>query len=298
MSPQEAADRIVEAASVTREDISRAKGFILGSLASETYTLAEEWLKAQGAVAPRDVHLDSAAVDDELALIAKSCSLRMALYQAVWELVSSSDLLLAGETAMWTAQATWRTSHGGAGLLLDRLTCPYPSRVRRPPLSNQPPQDVDVFLKDLNAGLHAGVHEAVKQSLTCFRRGLFLPSLAMLAAALEAAWIECGNAVAANLMDARLQSTLADQFTSLSKKVTETRKALDSAQGKAILTAAGVTKPRLDDAVIWTSVLRERRNALHWGKAKSFVADHGDAAGLLLGAPMHLGTLEAIRNAC
>ncbi len=298
MSLQEAADRIVKAVCVTREVISRAKGFVLETAESETDTLAQLWLKAQDALASRELHLDSAAVDDEIALFAKSCSLRMALYQAVWELVTSAELLLAGETLMWTAQATGRTSHGAGGLPLDRLECPYPKSVRRAPLPNQPPQDVDVFLKDLDVGLHPGVREAIKQSLACFHRGLYLPSLAMLGAGVEAAWIECGFAVAAKLADTKLQSNLADQFISLSKKVTETRKSLDTAQAKALLKTAGVTKSRLDDAEIWTTVLRERRNALHWGKAKSFVADHGDAAGLLLGVPMHLGTLEAIRNAC
>lgn len=298
MSPEEAAHRITQAVSVTREDISRAKSFVLQTPNSDTEALARQWLNAQAAVASRDIYLDSPAAEDEIALFSRSCSLRMALYQAVWELISCADLLLSGETTIWTAQATWRTSHGGGGIPLDHLLCPYPRSVRLPPLLNQLAHDVDVFLKDLDPSLHAGVREAIKQALGCFRRGLYLPSVVMLSAGVEAAWIECGNAVAAKLGDAKLQTTLASQFTSLSKKVSETRKALDTPQGKTLLTAAGLSRPRVDDAEVWTTVLRERRNALHWGKSKSFVADHGDTAGLLLGASTHLATLEAIRNAC
>ena len=298
MSPQEAADQIIEAVSVSREDICRAKGFILETPESDTDALAEGWLKVQDAVAPTEVHLDAGAADDVLALLSKSCSLRMAFYQAIWELGSSADLLLGGQTSMWGARATWRTDHGAGGLPLSRLVCPYPTNAWRPPLPNQRPQDVDVFLNSLGAGLHAGIREAIKQSLSCYRRGLYLPCLVMLGAGVEAAWIECGSAVAKKLGDARLESTVADPFVGLSRKVAQTTRSLDSAQAKVLLRSAGVSKSRLDDAEVWTTALRGRRNALHWGNAKSFIAESADAEGLLLGAPFHVGTLEAIRNAC
>ena len=44
--------------------------------------------------------------------------------------------------------------------------------------------------------------------------------------------------------------------------------------------------------------LRERRNALHWGKAKSYIADHAETGTLLMPATQHLKTLEAIRASC
>ena len=41
-----------------------------------------------------------------------------------------------------------------------------------------------------------------------------------------------------------------------------------------------------------------RRNAQHWGKTKSFIADHAETGTLLMGAPQHLKTLETIRASC
>lgn len=298
MSPEEAGRQITDAAVVTREDISRAKSFVFQAENLATDALADQWLASQGAVASREIHLDSAVAVDEIALFSTSCRLRMALYQALWELVSCAELLPSGETAMWAAQATWRTRHGGGGIPLQRLSCPYPRSTQRTPLASQPVKDVDIFLKDFDSGLHAGVREAVKQSLACFRRGLYLPSIAMLAAGVEAAWSECGAAVATCLADAKLQSALLSPVSSVGKKITETRRALDTHQGKSVIAAAAISRSRIDDAELWTTVLRERRNALHWGKAKSFLADHNDAADLLLGAATHLATLEAIRKAC
>jgi len=146
--------------------------------------------------------------------------------------------------------------------------------------------------------LHGGIREAIEQALLCFRRGLYMPATAMLAAAAEATWTECGAAVAKKLANAKLDATVSDPYASISKKVAEIRKALEAADGKELLKAAGRGGADVVNAEVWTTALRDRRNALHWGKAKSFVADHSETASLLMGAPLHVGTLEAIRAAC
>ena len=120
----------------------------------------------------------------------------------------------------------------------------------------------------------------------------------MLAAGAEATWIECGTAVAMKLGDTKLQSVVADPFVSLSRKITELRKALENPTGRNLLKTAGSNSAKVTDAEIWTTTLRERRNAVHWAKAQSFIAHHSDASSLLLAAPLHLSTLEAIRSAC
>ncbi len=125
-----------------------------------------------------------------------------------------------------------------------------------------------------------------------------MPATVMVAAAAEATWIECGAAVAAKLGNTKLEGIINDQYSSVSKKVAEIRKALEHASGKTLLKAAAQTNAKLDQAEVWTTVLRDRRNALHWGKAKSFIADHAETASLLMAVPLHIGTLEAIRGAC
>jgi hypothetical protein len=55
---------------------------------------------------------------------------------------------------------------------------------------------------------------------------------------------------------------------------------------------------RTHTAEDWAAVLRDRRNALHWGKNKSLTAEHADTGTLMMAAPMHMKTLEAIRLAC
>jgi hypothetical protein len=160
-------------------------------------------------------------------------------------------------------------------------------------------QDVDVFLSGVNCkSLHEGIREAVAQALTCFRRALYMPATAMLAAAAEATWTECGRAVAKNLGNASLEKTLINPREGIGKKVAATRKALEHGNATALLTAAAQPLAKVVDAESWTTILRDKRNALHWTKAKSFVVAHSDTANLLMAAPLHLGTLAAILAAC
>ncbi len=118
----------------------------------------------------------------------------------------------------------------------------------------------------------------------------------LMAAAAEATWTECGIAVAKQLSSTKLAATVSDPYASISKKVAEIQKTLQTPDGKVLLKKAGRSSVDVDNAQIWTTNLRERRNALHWGKAKSFVADHSETASLIMGAPLHIGTLEAIRT--
>ncbi len=207
--------------------------------------------------------------------------------------------VLPGPPTSWEASLASRTSHYGSAIPLKKVRCSFPQTVERTPFSSGPPTDPDIFLDGTGCStLHPGIPEAIKQALECFRRGLYMPATAMLAAAAEAAWTECGAAVAMKLASTKLDGIINDQLASISKKVMEIQKALEQPDGKVLLKAAGVTIPKVNDAEVWTTALRDRRNALHWGKAKSFVADHSETGTLLMAAPLHLGTLESIRTAC
>jgi hypothetical protein len=248
---------------------------------------------------PQEVNTAAANVEELLLLIARAYSLRAAFYQAVLELSISGDLVLLEPPNLWEPSLGYNTARERGGIDFRNFHFVQPLRFGRLPLPNDVTTDPDVFLMGIDrATLHLGIHEAIQQSLDCFRRGLYMPSTAMLAAGAEAAWTECGTEVARHLSNSKLDAIMTDPYASISKKVAETRKALEHGDAKTLLKAAGRMSANIDEAHVWTTVLRDRRNALHWGKAKSFVANHSETASLLMGAPLHLATLEAIRSAC
>jgi hypothetical protein len=299
MSPEDAGTQITAALAVTREDIARAKAWLAASAGGRTEELIETWLSEQRFAVPKEVNTDLPNCGELLLPIARAYSVRLAFYQAVWELVSAGALIPAGTPSSWEASLASRTSHGGCGIPLKSIRCSFPQAIERMPLAPGVPTDPDVFLQGINcATLHPGIREAIAQALGCFRRGLYMPATVMLAAAAEATWTECGVAVAKKLGNAKLDGVVSDPLASIAKIVTETRKALEQPDGKVLLKAAGQHIAKVSDAEVWTTALRDRRNALHWGKAKSFIADHSETGTLLMGSPLHLGTLEAIRAAC
>jgi hypothetical protein len=300
MSINEAATKeILSGIVVTREDIARAKDWLLKRAGGPTNNLADQWLSEQKLTVPKEVTTDSPNSGEALAQVARAFSVRLAFYQAVWELVSAGELIPASSPVSWIASVGFRTSNYGSGMSPDSLSCSYPATIECMPLSTRPSSDADIFLRGIDCEqLHSGILEAIDQSLGCFGRGLYMPATVMLAAAAEATWIECGVAVAKKLANKKLDGVMNDQFASISKKVTEVRRTLEQAGGKALLKVAGQHIANINNAELWTTTLRDRRNALHWGKAKSFIADHSETGTLLMAAPLHLGTLEAVRLAC
>jgi hypothetical protein len=299
MNINDATRLLEESVKVTREDIARAKAWLVQGKGGTTRQLVEKWLTLQQEMVPSNASVDLNADDsaEQIAKFARAFSLRLAFHQAQWELIAAGDLFPCDSFDNWQASLGYRDQRHSAGLDIKGIGCPFPKAVVHPPLATKFPTDPDIFLNGLeSADLHDGILEAIEQALLCFRRGLYMPATVMMAAAAEAIWTECGITVAKKLSSVKLDATVMDPFASISRKIAEIQKTLRAPDGKVLLKKAGRSPADLDSAEIWTTNLRERRNALHPGKAKSFVADHSETASLMMGAPLHIGTLEAIRT--
>jgi hypothetical protein len=305
ISDEEAARLFHDSAQVHREDIARAKAFVLAQAHRESGTnaLASEWVDAQVGRLSQEVRVDSDDAPEKFRLHGQSFGLRLSFLQGVWELISAGQLLPAGETLECRPPGiSLHSPHGAHGLTVTRRTCPYPQQIYLPPLSKAAAtSDVDLLLNGQDcAELHEGVREALRLSVDCLRRDLYLPAIAMLAAAAEAQWVECGRAVASSTQPPaqKLRDAIDDPHSGIGKTVAQLcGHLIGKGPGSDIRRAAHVTDAQLLEAQGWTLVLREHRNALHWGKAQSFTKSYAETAALLLAAPIHFGVLEALRRA-
>jgi hypothetical protein len=299
MFDSQAAEFVQSKILLLREDVARAKNWLLGKPGGGTDELAVQWLSSHQLCEPAEIDGTSSEVEEALKSLARAISLRLSFYQAVAELVGEGVMIAAYYPKRWDAAVVYR-SRGYRGALTFRgIGCSYPERIERSPFGSDAILDVDVFLQGIDCtSLHSGIVEAIEQALGCLRRGLYMPSIAMLAAGAEATWHECTEAVAKNQGVSKLTTMANDPHTGIGILVGETIKALSHGNAKPLLQSAGVSINHVRDAELWTTTLRDRRNALHWGRAKSFIANHSDTSTLLLAAPMHFKTLEAIRLAC
>jgi hypothetical protein len=183
MSPDEASKQILSALAVTREDIARAKNWLMKSRTGRIQELVEEWLNEQKLIVPKEVNTDLPNCGELLVPIARAYSVRLAFYQAVWELVSMAELIPAEGFTSWEASLAYRTSNYAGGIALRAVRCSFPQAIERIPFASAPSTDPDIFLEGVNCKqLHSGILEAIEQALACFRRGLYMPATAMLAA--------------------------------------------------------------------------------------------------------------------
>jgi hypothetical protein len=161
MSPEEAGKQITAALAVTREDIARAKSWLMSSEGGRTHELVEEWLAEQKVIVPKEVNTDQPNCGELLVPIARAYSIRLAFYQALWELVSACELVPSGTPSAWEASLASRTSHHGCGIPLKTVRCSFPDAIERMPLSLGVPSDPDIFLQGINCQtLHDGIREA------------------------------------------------------------------------------------------------------------------------------------------
>ena len=299
MFPEDAAKVVIGHLTVAREDIARAKSWLVRAPGSNVNGMVDEWMREQKIAEIRQANTDSDDCRDILASVAKAYSVRLAFYQAIWELIATGVLIPSAPPGRWQPSLEYRTSHCAGGIPLSSVGCPHPERIERLPYAVSEPADPDIFLQGIDcATLHSGIVEAIEQALTCFRRGLYMPATAMLAAAAEATWTELGNAVEKIASDPKLTATMGDPHSGIARIVSGVRKALEHKNSKPILQAAGISIHNVTEAEVWMTTLRERRNALHWGKAKSFIANHAETGTLLMAAPQHLKPLESIRASC
>ena len=290
---------VKDAVSVRREDIALAKQFILKDGYFGTDGILSRWFTPLKFQTPDWIVAPSPELQDTICSIARGYSLRLALYQAIWELIASGEVAPLAVAKVWVPEIGYQIHNMRSKMQIESVKTYYVPEILRLPRAEGIATDTDIFLQGIDCTtLDPGIREAIDQALSCFRKGLYMPATAMLAAGVEGTWTECGLAVAKNLSNTKLEALVTEQLTGIGKIVLETRKALEDGNAKSLLKAAGQSVSKVLEAESWTTVLRDRRNALHWGKQKSFVADHSGTAALLMATPIHLGTLEAIRTAC
>ena len=305
MGPDEAARFISERVRVDRVDIVTAKAFVLNASEVDTMRLADAWVNERIGMLGKKVRLDADQPERVLEEHSKAIALRLACFQGIWELVASGLLFPAGPSAGWTAQLGWETPRGGGGLSLDHIRFNYLEKVVRP-LTEAPSTlaDADLFLRELDLpDLEQGVSAALALAVSCLRRDLFVPALAMLAAAAEGAWIESGKALveAATRQDRAVQKArdvLTDDLAGIGQKVqVVTDLYIRQDLFQEVRRRSEVSVSQLQEVASWTSVVRDSRNVLHWGRAAAIRNDYAKTASLLMAAVQAMKTLESIRLA-
>jgi hypothetical protein len=304
---------------VTRVMVTVAKAFILKNFDMFTERMQVAFLQHMGAqpISELVIH-NSVALEPQIDVTAKWISCQLAFAEALWALIHQGVIHFKQDNLRdirpkqsWTTVVKGRGGNSGGWNFNDTWIV-VPSIIRLAPSANgQPPQplsDDDLYLQELNiTDLHPGIEEFLRQAVQCFRHELYLPCLAMLASASEGAWIELGySLLKVDPTNPNLTPKQRDEYrdiltspgASIVKKMEVVVQLYDRQDiFGAVKQNSGYGPDQLKQVSLWSHVVRDARNAVHYGSDPAIEYHYENVAALLLGAHMSFRVLYAIHRA-
>lgn len=307
MQDTEAKKIILELAKVERADVVDAKNYLAG-LNGEIVVRDEAKKRADQVVGPPEgeMPLWQENPTPTLTQFARHVSVQLAVFKAAWELVSAGIMLPAAQTSTWAPPVGWTTVRPGSGGYrsgeeLKELLASYPEKLIRPSWLKDKTllSDGDLYLLTLDAtGLHQGIKDALGQAVRCFAAGLHVPTVAMLDAASEGAWVEAGMALTrkapTDAAGAKLSTTLGDPGKSVRTKMAAVCSYFESR--KDLQSACGIAPAQLRETLQWSGLVRDARNVLHWNVSATIPNDYTTVSTLMLAALNHIKRLHVLAS--
>jgi len=243
---------------------------------------------------------DQQVPEEEIDKIARALERQLAFEEAVWGLIGEAILLPLGHTGERAAQVGWRFGNNAGGWSLPSYMIVMPGKVKLAGSFQDAGGGMlgspDLFLLDLKASdLTAGVEESLRLAVACLRRDLFMPAIAMLGRASEGAWIELGRVLAVRSTTPsgrKLSELVEDPRQSAAKKMDSISKFAETAP----TTVLGPDLYRIHEALTWSHLVRDARNAIHYSHEPATLLTFETVAALLLAGAQHIRTLFSIRT--
>lgn len=310
---------IYDEVNVTRSIVILAKKYIL-QLNSTHINISSElpkFLKLHGYEHPGIVNIHDSLFDEkQITRVAGYFSYSIAFSESILELIHSNYLIGTGQlfpydNSLYTIQ--WTTVvHGGgtsSSWNFSNLITSVPSSLKRA-LSFKKENfvlfDADLYITELNiSNAHLEVIEALKDTIDCFKNELYRPSLTMLGKVVEGAWIEMGISLANYAIkqnhDKEKNEALIeylqgpDGFNKKVEKVVNLYSSHHKDWFGDLRKKSGIQISHLVEIRIWTDVVREARNAIHFGAVPTTPNTFEKASTLLLAGSKNLQTLYKLK---
>jgi hypothetical protein len=316
MRPEEAEKLFKSSIIVHRQDITLAKDFLLKLPRSEKHRfddLLSRFSRLRGFNPPQRISLRPDLDKSGFTQAIGDLISKFALAEATWGLIHDGILMHSGQVTQLSTQVQWTTvvdgSGNSGGWSFDEYTTYVPVNFSFTPshrvvTNEEVLTDPDLFIMEAGIdGADPEISEAVEDSVRCFRNNLYRASAILLGKAMEGAWIELGLAFAkaiptdTDFKVSKFTEMISDD-SPLAKKLDEIKKLYTNRKELVaqILKNAEVRPSDLDQILIWSEVLRDARNAIHFGAKPSIPNSYEKVAVLLLAGAKSLSTLYRIKR--
>jgi hypothetical protein len=310
-------EAVLQAISVTPQKVAVAKAIILEHANShhEIQVFIDAVLKAMKVALPQEIHChadyDSTA---QIRSLADAISWQLACGEAVISLLNCGHVVLIAEEYRklkfgCRTSTGWHESPNQRGsITFDSLAMFVPAQVRlASSIDGQKDQILmhpDLYLQTLNIRtMHPEITSAFKEAVQCFRHEFYGASVALLGKASEGAWIELGasliNAVpfAERSPFEKQRKILEDPRDGAAKKMDAVLKIFENqAVFDSLARDSGVSLNSLRTVWVWSDVVRNSRNTIHFGVSPAVPVGYEMVAYLLLAAISNVQVLYKLKE--
>jgi hypothetical protein len=312
-SPADIEQSIRQNIEVTPQLVLMAKAYLAEDGIVDIRAGEQAFVERVGAAIRLPVVIHSSAdTDAVIRTVARYLSAKIALGEAAWGLLGAGALVpLPGGWEPPRMAVGWTTVSEGNGQSsswsFDDLAVPHPGKLSIAPSRKRgvlPAHltDPDMFVDAIDVEVHPVIEESIRSAVLCLRADLYLPALAMLSKACEAAWMLVGVRLAerapASLSAAKRLGKDLEAGTVTFAKLLDRVVAVYERQEefRTLARRSGVSLEDVRGFRAWSNVVRESRNVLDPLNVTAIPTTYETTAAIFLGAPEVFRGLQAIAD--
>ncbi len=316
MNANEAEAEIRSRTNVTNQIVTFAKAFLYNLNGVGPYNpsnLIREFTKNQEYSLPDKVVLDP-SVDPypSIEQTAGYARCTMALAEAIWALIYNGYFWYFGPIEQGRIDQQWTTVVPGgsgttSGWTFNDLRYDLPRELWKTPSHRADKLEIltdpDIFLNKVNIpNADKEVIEAIGDAILCFKYGLYRAAVTMLGKAMEGAWIEMGRSITKASLQGderkeRIIQKLQDDSESVPAKI---KQVLDIYKNRdlcgEIIKATEIPSNSMESIVVWSNVLREARNTIHFGVTPTIPNSYEKVSVLLIDGAKNFSQMYRIKD--
>ncbi len=315
MREQQFKEAVLQYVVVSNPLILLAKQFLVSQIdeVTDTKNLLEIFTSMHGKSNPGTISFYDSPTHEQIKQTAQYISYGLAYCEAVWSLIHSGYYYGSLDRHYHFRPDIKYThlQHNGSSnlsIIFDNasLLIPHILVIQFSKRKKDGPEFVlfnpEIYANEIGSNIHKDVHEALEDSISCFRQELYRPAVTLLGKAVEGAWVELGislyNYADDQIKGAEKQKEKLKNESNFMNRIQHVISLYESRQDIFIevIKQTGVKPHQLKEIYFWSDVVRDSRNAIHYGIHPKIPNTYEKTAVLLMSASSHLKTLYHLKN--
>jgi hypothetical protein len=314
MIRQQFQQNVLQLIDVNNSIILQAKKYLvsLNDVVIDTNDTLKKFVSICGKPNLETISFTNSPTQTQIEQTAQYISFGYAFCEAVWSLIHNGYFTGTMDQQPYSFTPVFRFEHvynnGSStdsvsfnGVSTPRLLIIMPSKRKK--VSNEFVLfDPELYASGIGRNLHTDVQSALEDTIRCFLQELYRPAVTLLGKAVEGAWVELGIALyvyAKNeITDVDKQIDKLKSDTIFMNRIQSVVKLFENRQDiyGSIAKASGVKIQLLKEISFWSDVVRDSRNAIHFGVTPIIPNTYEKVAVLLMSAASHLKTLYKLKE--